>query len=215
MKVLLSAFAAALCAAGASFLPANADADVHPAGHVATGMAGCTQDLTPPKQIEMYLDGFHCLKKEINLPADKQLQIRAAHYCAHHGDMFMCSVYDGTGADARLVAIEYVINNDTYQKLSAAEKQYWHPHDNEVDTGLLRMPGLDPEKEKATLAFLRSTWGKTWQLWPDLSNKLPIGEPVLLWAIDPKKITPATRAAQAERDAASGAKPLKTSEAIH
>ena len=38
----------------------------------ATPMAGSTQDLTPPKQIEMYLDGFHCIKSELGLPAEKQ-----------------------------------------------------------------------------------------------------------------------------------------------
>jgi hypothetical protein len=172
----------------------------------ASGMAGCAQDLTPPKQIEMYLDGFHCIKKEMNLPAEKQRQIQAAHYCAHHGNLFMCSVYDGTGPDARLVAIEYVINNDTYQKLSPEEKKYWHPHDSEVDSGLLRMPGLDADKEKATLSFLHSTWGKTWQVWPDLSNDLPIGEPVLLWSIDPQKINASTKSAKEKRDSAS-AKP--------
>lgn len=198
-RQLLTTLMIASCVSLFNGVAVGAESDSH-ADHAA-GMAGCTQDLTPPKQIEMYLDGFHCLKKELNLPAEKQLQVHAAHYCAHHGDMFMCSVYDGTGPDARLVAIEYVISNDAYEKLPAAEKKYWHPHNEEVDTGLLRMPGLDPQKEKATLAFLRSTWGKTWQVWPDLSNNLPVGEPVLLWSIDPHKINKATQAMKEKRDA--------------
>lgn len=198
---LLTALVSAACTSFVTGIAASASCPESTRG--ATGMAGCTQDLTPPKQIEMYLDGFHCLKKELNLPAEQQLQIRAAHYCAHHGDMFMCSVYDGTGPDARLVAIEYVINDKTYKSLSPKEKKYWHPHYDEVDTGMLRLPGLDKEKEKATLAFLHSTWGKTWQVWPDLANKLPIGEPVLLWSIDPKKIKATTKAAQLERDTAN------------
>jgi hypothetical protein len=209
-RQLLTTLLVASCVSLLSGAPVRAEAEAH--DH-AGGMAGCVQDLTPPKQIEMYLDGFHCLKKELNLPAEKQLQIRAAHYCAHHGDVFMCSVYDGTGADARLVAVEYVIGNDLYQKLSPAEKKYWHPHDAEVDTGLLRMPGLPADKEKATLTFLKSTWGKTWQVWPDLTNNLPIGEPVLLWSIDPKKINSKTQAAQKARDSQANADTVKTSDA--
>lgn len=157
------------------------------------GMASCTQDLTPPKQIEMYLDGFHCRKKDIDVPKDKQVQFRAAHYCSHlPSGVFMCSVYDGNGPTAKLVAIEYVISDEKYKSLSESEKKYWHPHDEEVTTGLLTMPGLDKEKEKATLAFLKSTHGKTWQVWPDPSKDLPLGEPVLLWAVDAKKINNTT-----------------------
>ncbi|HEY9717195.1 MAG TPA: DUF1264 domain-containing protein [Trichormus sp.] len=214
-KQLITTLLAVSSVAFLAGVPVRAESDQH-SSHAA-GMAGCTQDLTPPKQIEMYLDGFHCIKNEMNLPAEKQLQIRAAHYCAHHGNIFMCSVYDGTGPDARLVAVEYVIGNDVYQKLSPQEKKYWHPHDAEVDTGLLRMPGLDADKEKATLAFLHSTWGKTWQVWPDLSKDLPVGEPVLLWSIEPSKINASTKTAKDKRDAAM-AKPAdaaKTSSATN
>ena len=168
-------------------------------------MANCTQDLTPPKQIEMYLDGYHISKKDIPLPAEKQIQFRAAHYCAHlPSGVFMCSVYDGNGPDAKLVAIEYVNPDEKYKSLSDSEKKYWHPHDEEVDTGLLKMPGLDPEKEKATLAFLRGTHGKTWQVWPDPTQDLPLGEPVLLWSIDSKKINSATKKSVEERKSNPG-----------
>lgn len=197
----------ATCVSLFSGIPSQAEMD----HGKASGMAGCVQDLTPPKQIEMYLDGFHCFKSERALPAEKQHQEHATHYCAHHGDIFMCSVYDGTGQDARLVAIEYVIGNDKYQKLPESEKKFWHPHNEEVDTGLLRMPGLDPEKEKATLTFLKTTWGKTWQLWPDLANDLPVGEPVLLWSLDADKINSKTQKAKEERDAANKAA-VKTSD---
>jgi hypothetical protein len=164
------------------------------------GMASCTQDLTPPKQIEMYLDGYHCRKKDIAVAAEKQVQFRAAHYCSHlPSGMFMCSVYDGNGPAAKLVAIEYVITDDKYEKLPASEKKYWHPHDEEVDTGLLTMPGLDAEKEKATLKFLRATHGKTWQVWPDPKQEFPLGEPVLLWSIDAKKINSQTKKSVEQR----------------
>ncbi|HEY9789658.1 MAG TPA: DUF1264 domain-containing protein [Candidatus Obscuribacterales bacterium] len=196
-KGLLRALTLASCAMLATGFAAKAETE----SHHASGMASSTQDLTPPKQISMYLDGFHCYKNELGLPAEKQRQIHAMHYCSHHGNVFMCAVYDGNDADARLVAIEYVIGNEDYQKLAEKEKQYWHPHTEEVDTGLLRMPGLDPQTEKTTLTFLKTTWGKTFQLWPDLSNPLPVGEPQLLWAIDSKKINSETMAAKNKRDA--------------
>lgn len=172
------------------------------AGAHAEGMGSSTQDLTPPKQIEMYLDGYHCLKRDAGLPAEKQLQFRAAHYCSHlPSGVFMCSVYDGNGPAAKLVAIEYVISDEKYKTLSAEEKKSWHPHDVEVDTGMLKMPGLDPAKEKATLDFLRGTHGKTWQVWPDPTTELPVGKPVLLWSIDAKKINSTTKKSMEARKA--------------
>ena len=194
-RLLPTAFAVALIGSVIGSVGARAEGDPH-----ACGMTTCTQDLTPPKQIEMYLDGYHIAKKDYNLPGEKQVQFRAAHYCSHlPSGVFMCSVYDGNGPHAKLVAIEYVISDDKYKTLSEKEKKMWHPHDAEVDTGMLRMPGLDPEKEKSTLAFLRGTHGKTWQLWPDPKMDLPIGEPVLLWSIEPNKINETTKKSMEQR----------------
>ena len=64
-KQLLSVLAMASCSVSVAFAAA---------GEHGGGMSSCTQDLTPPKQIEMYLDGFHCLKSQAHLPAEKQLQ---------------------------------------------------------------------------------------------------------------------------------------------
>lgn len=63
------------------------------------------------------------------------------------------------------------------------------------------MPGLETDKEKSTLAFLRGTHGKTWQVWPDLKNDLPIGEPVLLWSLDANKVNSATKESVKQRSA--------------
>jgi len=160
-----------------------------------------TQELVPPQQIEMYLDGFHIYKKQMNLPTEKQTQVRVAHYCTHYSpELFECVVYSGNSKNSRLIGIEYVVTKEAYDALPAAEKKYWHPHDGEVDSGLLRMPGLSEEKEKATLNFLKTTYGKTWNLWQP-EDKLPVGTPELMWAISPDQIKAETKKAVEARAA--------------
>lgn len=158
------------------------------------------QDLTPVRAIEMYLDGFHIYKTEEGLPAENQRQVRVAHYCVHAEPEFIqCVLYDGNTRKARLVGIEYVISNAKYQALPQPEKQYWHPHDGEVASGLLRLPGLPDPVENKLLGDIRTTWGKTWHTWEFDRTKLPLGEPHLMWAVDVHKINSATRKAVARR----------------
>lgn len=158
------------------------------------------QDLTPPHSVEMYLDGFHNYKGQDKLAPEKQLQLRVAHYCKQvRPDLFQCIVYNGTGKDARLLGIEYVISGDLYKQLSASEKKYWHPHDGEVDSGMLRMPGLDADAEKKTLQFLRSTWGKTWHGWQP-GDDIPVGEARLMWAVPKDAANAKTQEAMKKRE---------------
>lgn len=160
------------------------------------------QDLTPIKQVGMYLDGYHTYKQEENFKAENQKQIRTAHYCKQvNPDMFQCLLYDGNGPDAKVIGIEYVITDKLFKTLPQSEQKYWHPHDSEVDSGLLTLPGLPKEKQKNILATLRSTHGKTWQVWPNLSDKVPFGEPVLMWNVDPYKISKSTRQSVVSREA--------------
>jgi hypothetical protein len=157
------------------------------------------QSLTPPLSVEMYLDGFHNYKGQDKLSPNKQLQLRVAHYCKQvKPNVFQCIVYNGTGKDARLLGVEYVVSNELYQAMSAREKQYWHPHDGEVDSGMLRMPGLDAESEKKTLQFLRSTWGKTWHAWQP-GDDIPVGEAKLMWAVPKDDANEKTKEAMKKR----------------
>lgn len=167
-----------------------------------TGNDCCStdQDLTPIKQVGMYLDGYHAYKQEEHLTAENQKQIRTAHYCKQvSSDMFQCLIYDGNGPNAKVIGIEYVITNKLFKTLPQSEQKYWHPHDSEVDTGLLTLPGLSEEKQKDILANLRSTYGKTWHVWPNLADKIPLGEPALMWNVDPGKISRSTRQSVAIR----------------
>jgi hypothetical protein len=164
--------------------------------------SACTtgQDLAPIKQIGMYLDGYHTYRKEKDVTGEKQRQIRTAHYCKQiNPDMFQCLIYDGNGANAKCIGVEYVITDALFKTLPAEEQKLWHAHDTEVDTGLLVLPGMPKDKEKEILTVLRSTHGKTWQVWPDLSSKVPMGEPELMWNVDPDKIGSATKKSASAR----------------
>jgi hypothetical protein len=157
------------------------------------------QPLTPPHSIEMYLDGFHNYKGQHKLDPESQLQGRYAHYCKSvKPGVFQCLIYDGNGKDAKVTGLEYVVTNEIYQTLPAKEKAMWHPHDGEVDSGMLRMPAVDAETEKKTLTFLRTTWGKTWNTWQP-ADAIPIGEPKLMWAVKPEHINKKTKDAMAAR----------------
>jgi hypothetical protein len=160
------------------------------------------QDFTPIKQICMYLDGFHTYRKEKNLTGDAQQQIRTAHYCKQVSpDLFQCLLYDGNGPNARVIGIEYVVSDKLFRTLPASEQKYWHAHDSEVDENLLVLPGLKENEQKSILSSLRSTHGKTWQVWPNLSDAVPMGEPVLMWNVDPHKISTKTKQSVAARKA--------------
>jgi hypothetical protein len=181
---------ASLC----SFAPSQADEANK--NSCATG-----QDLLPIKQIGMYLDGYHTYKKEVGLDTEKQKQIRTAHYCKQvNPDLFQCLIYDSNKPDAKIIGVEYVITDEAFKKLPADEQKYWHPHDGEVDSGLLSMPGLPKDKQKEILGVLHSTHGKTWQVWPDLSTSMPLGEPELMWNVDTNKISDATKKSVAARE---------------
>jgi hypothetical protein len=56
--------------------------------------------------------------------------------------MFQCVLFDSTGANAKLLGVEYVISDATYRALPEAEKKYWHPHTYEVLGGGLAAPGM-------------------------------------------------------------------------
>src|SRR5262249_48804830 len=114
-------------------------------------------------------------------------------------ELIQCTIYDGNTKNAKLVGVEYVVPDSVYQSFSASEKKYWHPHDGEVSSGMLAMPGLPPEKERDILNFVSKTWGKTWHMYRIGQDKFPVGEPHLMWAVDPKQIKPETKKAMEER----------------
>lgn len=120
---------------------------------------------------------------------DPKFQLVVQHYCAAHSpdghgdDMFQCVLFDGTGKNAKLIGVEYIISDKRYRGLPEAEKRYWHPHTYEVLAGGLIAPGMPAEEEKKFMAAVLTTWGKTWHTWPDPRTPVPVGEPMLIWSL--------------------------------
>ncbi|HVK12820.1 MAG TPA: DUF1264 domain-containing protein, partial [Gemmataceae bacterium] len=139
--------------------------------------AGDRPALAPVGQFHMHFCGIHLGKK------DPKVQSVVQHYCGPHGkSLHQCLLFDGAGAAAKLIGVEYIVPDDVYQSLPAAEKKYWHPHTYEVLAGGLIAPGMPRDDETKFMSALLTTWGKTWHTWPDPATAVPLGEPMLMWA---------------------------------
>jgi hypothetical protein len=126
--------------------------------------------------------GFHTAKN------NPHFLLTTQHYCAGHSntghdDMFQCVLFDGTGPNAKLLGVEYIITDAAYRALPQIEKKYWHPHTYEVLGGGLVAPGMPEEDEKKFMKTLLTTWGKAWHTWPDPKTAIPVGEPLLIWSL--------------------------------
>jgi hypothetical protein len=127
--------------------------------------------------------GIHVAKN------NPRFQLIAQHYCtAHaghdHGDgLFQCLLFDSTDPNAKLLGVEYIVSDEQYKSLPADEKMYWHPHTYEVLAGGLIAPEMSAADETKFMRQILTTWGKTWHTWPDPSTPVPLGEPLLMWAL--------------------------------
>ncbi len=108
----------------------------------------------------------------------------AYHYCKPMDDQLIaqCLLYDGTGPDARLIGVEYLVTADVYMKMPAEEKSFWHDHKHEVDAGLLKSLTQTGDEEKATLATVRPLYGKVFHTWT-AGKTYPQGPARLFWAV--------------------------------
>ncbi len=135
----------------------------------------------PVKDIHLYLNAFHIAKN------NPDFEIEAHHYCSMRNldvsgeDIHQCVIYDSNVAPAKLLGIEYIVSNDTYQALPSSEKKYWHPHAYEVISGQLIVPDLPDMGDDALEGYIKS-WGKTFHTWPDPGTDVPLGEPLLMWS---------------------------------
>jgi hypothetical protein len=136
----------------------------------------------PMSNPHFHFCGIHMAKK------NSSLQFITQHYCAAHsggaeGDVFQCVLFDGTGKNAKLIGVEYLISDEAYRKLPDDEKKYWHAHTYEVLGGGLIAPGLTPKEEMDFMKVVIKTWGKAWHTWPDPKSAVPVGEPLLIWSL--------------------------------
>lgn len=133
---------------------------------------------SPVNELALHLVGVHVIKES------PERQYPAHHYCKQVREGFIqCAVFDSAKPGARLIDVEYVVSDEIYRSFTPEEQQYWHPHDYEVDQGLLQAPELPSDQARALLSTIRSTHGKTWHLWAAKENPLPLGKPELSWSI--------------------------------
>jgi hypothetical protein len=148
------------------------------------GGASALQAKVPVDQISMYLVGFHPSK------ADPQMQMESHHYCDQvNEDLAQCALYDGNTQDARLHGVEFIISEKLYATLPEEERPYWHPHNYEILSGTLRMPGLPDAAEGEALKTKMNSYGKTWHFWKtgvfgEEPDALPLGAPHLAWSFN-------------------------------
>jgi hypothetical protein len=151
---------------------------------VLESSADLLQATDPVDQIGLYLNGFHTAKN------DPTMQMEAHHYCNQvNEDFAQCALFDGNTKASRLMGIEYIISDSLYSGLAAAEKAFWHPHNYEILSGQLRLPGVPDIAEKEALKGKMNSYGKTWHTWMTgmhgrEDDALPLGPPVLQWSLN-------------------------------
>ena len=159
-----------------------ARADDHPKAKAkAKGAAGGVK--APIEEI------LHCPLAFAGVHLMKDAPERSAvayHFCKPlNDDVNQCVLYDGTGPNAKLIGIEYLVTDAMYQKFTAEEKAYWHDHKHEVDAGLLRSLTQTGDDEKATLKVVRTLWGKVYHTWVS-GEDYPRGPARLFWSVTGK-----------------------------
>lgn len=185
--ISLAAVSLSACGRGATDQPQGTTAPGAPRTAktaVLESAANALQSTGPVNKISLYLDGFHAAKD------DPAMQMEAHHYCNIVNEEFtQCVLFDGNAADSRLMGIEYIISASLYATLPAGEKAYWHPHNFEILSGQLRLPGVPDIAEKQALAAKMNSYGKTWHTWMTgmhgrASDELPLGPPRLQWSFN-------------------------------
>lgn len=187
------------------------------------------QDLSPVRGLDHYLNGFHVMKD------DPSLHMEAHHYCkGMNEDFTQCVIFDGNTPDSNLVGIEYIISEKLFDSLADDEKQLWHPHNYEILSGQLILPGVPDIAEKAALAKKLNSYGKTWHVWDTghaghpAAHELPVGSPMLAWSYNRDGEAPASlvegrdarmqvdtsRKREQRADLAAAAKPQMGTEAL-
>jgi hypothetical protein len=167
--------------------PSNADAPPGREKKADTKLlekgAEALQNLSPVRALDQYLDGFHVMKDDLGL------HMEAHHFCkGMNEDFTQCVIFDGNTADANIIGVEYIIAEPLFATLSAEEQQRWHPHNFEILSGQLVLPGLPDVAEKAALKKKLNSYGKTWHIWDTghaghpAADKLPVGTPLLAWS---------------------------------
>jgi hypothetical protein len=92
-----------------------------------------------------------------------------------------CLIFDGPGPEARLIGVEYLVSDEVYRRMPAEERIYWHDHQYDGDADLLPSPTRSGADEEATLAKVRTLWGKVYHTWAS-GGDYPRGPAGALWS---------------------------------
>ena len=172
--ILLASLAGALAGAIATKGPFPAFAQ-HDAQR--PGPAGVKAPVAEVMHCPLAFAGVHLQKDK---PANAQV---AYHFCKPLNDnVAQCLLYDGTGPDARLIGVEYLVSDAVYRSMPEEERAYWHDHKHEVDARLIRSLTQAGDEEAATLAKVRTLWGKVYHTWVSGST-YPEGPAKLFWSV--------------------------------
>ncbi len=157
---------------------ASAGAAVRADGHAAKGPKAPLEEAL---HCPLAFAGVHLLKEN---PGVSKV---AYHFCKPVNERLnQCVLYDGTGPDAKLIGIEYLVDDATYQAMPTEEKAYWHDHKHEIDAGLLKSLTQHGEEEKQTYAKVRTLWGKVYHTWVE-GTDYPAGPAKLFWSVTGEK----------------------------
>jgi hypothetical protein len=95
-------------------------------------------------------------------------------------------LYDGTGPNARLIGVEYLVSDAVYRAMPEEERGYWHDHKYEVDARLIRSLTQSGDEEAKTLAKVRTLWGKVYHTKAE-GDDYPRGPAQLFWSVTGEK----------------------------
>ncbi len=110
--------------------------------------------------------------------------MEAHHYVNQlNEDVHQAIIFDGNGADAKLMGVKYILSERLFKTLDEEEKKLWHSHHYEVGSGELIAPGILEIAEHELMEKLVSTYGKTIHTWhTDQQRTLPVGAPMIMMA---------------------------------
>jgi hypothetical protein len=175
--VLLATMASFAAGAVVQSLPFTTLAAASADGHTVRVDKAAKAPVAEVMHCPLAFEGTHLLKE---MPEVAQV---AYHYCKPLGDdLAQCLLYDGTGPDARLIGVEYLVPDSVFRNMPPEEKVYWHDHKYEVDAGLLKSLIQTGAEEKATLAKVRTLYGKVFHTW-STGKSYPRGPARLFWAV--------------------------------
>ncbi|XP_050234600.1 oil body-associated protein 2A [Mercurialis annua] len=144
--------------------------------HMLDKGAQMLQSLKPVKQMSQHVCSFAIYSH------DMSRQIETHHFLTRiNQDFLQCAVYDTDNANGRLIGVEYIVSDKTFESLPPEEQKLWHSHAYEVKSGLLIHPRVPEMVAKPELENLAKTYGKFWCTWQvDRGDRLPLGVPVLM-----------------------------------